>query len=397
MIVWLKQVISVTLLNLRTLKERLGSSVVAMVGIGGVVLVLVAVLSIAEGFRSTLATAGSPDTALILRGGSDSEMMSGLQLETTRIISDGPGVRRDENEQALASAELFVVINLPKKSTGTDANVPLRGVGPAAFQVRENIEIIEGRSFESGRSEVIVGRGARTHIADLEVGDTLDLGETQWTVVGIFASDGTIAESEIWTDAKVLQPAYRRGNSFQSVYAKLDSPEAFVAFKDALTTDPRLNVKVIRETDYYSSLSQALTGLGGGLGWTIAFLMGLGAVFGALITMYSAVANRSREIATLRALGFARVPVVISVMAESLVLAALGGLAGAAIAYLAFNGYQAATLNWQTFSMVTFGFAVTPALMTQGIVYAMILGFIGGLFPAVAAARMPVAAALREA
>ena len=397
MFVWLKQVLSVTLLNLRTLRQRLGSSAVAMVGIGGVVLVLVAVLSIAEGFRSTLNTAGSPDTALVLRGGSDSEMMSGLRLETTRIIADGPGVRRGDDGQALASAELFVIINLPKKSTGTDANVPLRGVGPAAFEVRENIEIIEGRSFEPGRSEVIVGRGARTHFANLEVGDLLDLGETEWTVVGIFSSGGSIAESEIWTDAKVLQPAYRRGNSFQSVYAKLQSPEAFDGFKDALTTDPRLNVKVIRETDYYASQSRALTGMVGSLGWTIAFLMGLGAVFGALITMYSAVANRSREIATLRALGFARVPVVISVMAESLVLAAVGGLAGAALAYLAFNGYQAATLNWQTFSQVTFAFAVTPQLMTQGIVYALILGFIGGLFPAIAAARTPVAAALREA
>jgi putative ABC transport system permease protein len=394
---WLQQIVSVTWLNLRTLRQRLGSSSVAVVGIAGVVLVLVAMLSIAAGFQASLTSAASPDSALVLRGGSDSEMMSGLSLEHTKIISDAPGVKKTPQGVPLASAELFVVINLPKKSTGSDANVPLRGVEPQAFEVRNNWKIVEGRNFEPGRNEVIVGQGARVHFAGLELGDDLELGEAKWRVVGIFSTGGTVADSELWCDAKVLQPAYRRGSSFQSVYAKLDSPEAYSTFKDALTADPRLNIKVQREADYYASQSRALVGLIETLGWLIAGLMGLGAIFGALITMYSAVANRSREIATLRALGFARVPVVVSVMAEAVLLAVFGGALGALLAFLLFNGYQAATLNWQTFSMVTFAFAVTPRLMLQGLILALVLGFFGGLFPAIGAARMPVASALREA
>lgn len=394
---WLEQWVSITLLNFRTLRERAGTSLVTVAGIAGVVLVLAAVLSIAAGFEATLSSAGSPYNALVLRGGSDSEMMSGLGLEATKIIADGPGVRRDSDGQPLASAELFVVINLPKRSTETDANVPLRGVQPAAFGVRDNVEIIEGRTFTPGLNEVIVGRGARYHFAGLGLGDVLDLGEVKWTVVGIFSSGGSIAESELWCDAKVLQPAYRRGNTFQAVYARLESPDAFEGFKDSLTSDPRLDVKVQRESEYFAGQSRALTGLVQTLGWTIAFLMGLGAVFGALITMYSAVSNRTKEIATLRALGFSRFPVVVSVLAEAMLLAAVGGVFGAVLAYALFNGYQAATLNWQSFSQVTFAFAVTPQLMITGVIYALILGLVGGLFPAIAAARMPVATALRRA
>ncbi|MCH9648592.1 MAG: ABC transporter permease [Deltaproteobacteria bacterium] len=396
MLAFLDQVVAVTLMNLRALKERAASSLVAIVGIAGVVLVLVAVLSIAEGFRATLTSAGSPDTALVLRAGSDTEMTSGLTLEDTKIIADSPEVLRDE-QGAVASAELFVIIALPKISTGTDANVPLRGVQPAAFSVREDLRIVEGRNFEPGRNEVIVGQGAQGQFAGLGVGDLIELGQAQWTVVGVFTTGGTIADSELWCDAKVLQPAYRRGNSFQSVYSKLKSPEAFEAFKDALTSDARLNVKVMRETDYYAGQSTILITLIRTLGILIAILMGLGAVFGALITMYTAVASRTREIATLRAIGFASMPVLISVMAEALLLAVVGGLLGAGLSFLVFNGYQAATMNWQTFSQVTFAFAVTPKLMILGFLYSLALGFVGGFFPALAAARLPVATALREA
>ncbi|HEX3131301.1 MAG TPA: ABC transporter permease [Thermoanaerobaculia bacterium] len=392
---WLSQVGVVTWLNIRTIGQRLGASAATVVGVMGVVGVLVAVLSIAEGFRRTLVSAGSPDTALVLRSGSDSEMTSGLTRDVTRIIAEGPGVVRSA-QGPIASAELYVVVDVPKRSTGTDANVPLRGVQPAAFQVRDEIKIVEGRNFEPGRNELIVGKAASNEFAGLKVGDKKRWGGNEWTVVGIFSANGALAESEIWCDVGVLQPAYRRGSTFQAVYAKLESPQAFDRFKDALTTDPRLDVKVIRESEYYEAQSRALNAIVRGLGMGIALVMAVGAIFGALNTMYSAVASRSREVATLRALGFGSGPVVISVLLESLALALLGGILGGAIAYAAFNGYQAATMNWSTFSQVSFAFAVTPPLLVSGIILALLIGLFGGLFPAIRAARMPVASALRE-
>ena len=395
MLNWLTQTLAVTLLNLRNIGARAGSSAVAVVGISGVVIVFVAVLSIAAGFRAVLTDAGSPDTALVMRAGSDSEMTSGLSLEQTRIIADAPGVRR-ANGAALASAELFVIVNIPKRTTGTDANVPLRGVQPAAFEVRDNVRIVEGRRFEWGRNEIIAGRSAAGQFAGLEVGTSMRWGDNTWTVVGIFEADGTIAESEIWCDAGVLQPAYRRGNSFQAVYARLESVEAFDEFKDALTTDPRLNVDVIRQDEYYAAQSRMLNAIITTIGFGIAALMGIGAVFGAINTMYTAVASRTREIATLRALGFSRGPVVISVMTEAALLSLIGGAIGGALAYVGFNGYQTATMNWQTFSQVAFAFAVTPSLLVQGVFYALVMGLVGGLLPALRAARLPVVTALRE-
>lgn len=392
---WLSQVAAVSLLNLRTLKERRGSSAVAVLGVAGVVAVFVAVLSMAEGFRATLATTGSPDTAIVMRGGTDTEMNSILSREETRIIADAPGVLHTA-EGSITSAELFVIVDLPKRSTGTAANVPLRGVQPSAFAVREELSIIEGRNFLPGRNEIIAGSGAAQEFAGLELGSVLRLGKNEWTVVGVFSSGGTAAESELWCDASVLQPAYRRGTTFQSVYAKLTSPEAFDEFKDALTADPRLNVKVMRESDYYAEQSRMLHGLITGLGTLVAGLMGIGAVFSALNTMYTAVSARTREIATLRALGFGGSPVVVSVLMESVLLSLVGGALGAGLAYVGFDGFRTATLNWQTFSQVAFAFAVTPALLVQGMLYAGVMGLIGGIFPAIRAARMPVAAALRE-
>ncbi len=392
---WLSQVAAVSLLNLRTLKERRGSSAVAVLGVAGVVAVFVAVLSMAEGFRATLATTGSPDTAIVMRGGTDTEMNSVLFREDTRIIADAPGVLHT-TKGPVASAELFVIVDLPKRSTGTAANVPLRGVQPSAFAVREELSIVEGRNFLPGRNEIIAGSGAAQEFAGLELGSVLRLGKNEWTVVGVFSSGGTAAESELWCDASVLQPAYRRGTTFQSVYAKLTSPEAFDEFKDALTADPRLNVKVMRESDYYAEQSRMLHGLITGLGTLVAGLMGIGAVFSALNTMYTAVSARTREIATLRALGFGGSPVVVSVLMESVLLSLVGGALGAGLAYVGFDGFRTATLNWQTFSQVAFAFAVTPALLVQGMLYAGVMGLIGGIFPAIRAARMPVATALRE-
>ena len=392
---WLGQIASLTHFNLKTIWDRTGSTAAALFGIAGVVAVLVAVLSIAQGFRHAMTVSGSPDTAIVLRSGADSEMMSGLGGPTTRIIAEMEGVARGVGGP-LASAELFVVINLPKRTTGTDANVPLRGVEPPAFGVRNEMEIVQGRLFQWGRNEVIVGAGAALEFEGLDVGSKLQVGRSEWTVVGIFTANGGIAESEIWTDAAVLQPAYRRGNSFQAVYAKLESPGAFQAFKDRLTTDPRLNVQVVRQPDYYAEQSTMVTNLITGLGTLVAGLMGVGAVFGALNTMYTAVSSRTREIATLRALGFGGTPVVISVLLESLVLSLVGGSLGAGLAYVAFDGFRAATINWQSFSQVAFAFAVTPALLIQGILFAALIGLAGGLFPAIRAARMPVATALRE-
>jgi len=392
---WLSQVVVVTLLNLRTIGQRATSSMVAVVGIAGVVAVFVAVLSMAEGFRTTMANTGSPDTAIVMRSGADSEMVSALSLEDVRLIGDAAGVLRGA-QGPVASGELFVIVDLNKRSTNTTANVPLRGVGPNAFEVRPNVRMVEGRRFETGRNELIVGRGAAGQFAGIEVGRTLKFGQSEWTVVGVFDAGGTYSDSELWCDAGVLQPAYRRGTTFQTVYAKLESAEAFTRFKDALTTDPRLNLKVLRETDYFAEQSQLVSTLITTLGAGIAFLMGIGAIFGAVNTMYSAVAARTREIATLRALGFSGGPVVVSVLVESLLLALIGGAIGGGLAYVGFNGFQTSTINWQTFSQVAFAFAVTPGLMVAGIVYALLMGLLGGLLPAVRAARLPIVAALRE-
>lgn len=390
----LMQVLVVTALNLRTITGRLASSAVAIVGMAGVVGVFVAVLSMAEGFRATMANTGAADTAIVMRSGADSEMTSILMREDVTVVQDAPEVARAA-EGALASAELFVIVDLVKASTGTTGNAPMRGVDLVAFKVRQ-VRLTEGRVFVPGRNEIVVGRAAAAEYEGLTLGSTLKVGQNEWRVVGTFDAGGTVPDSEIWCDANVLAPLYRRGSSRQAVYAKLASPEAFTAFKDRLTSDPRVKLKVMREREYYESQSRFVHSLITGLGMFIALLMGVGAVFAAINTMYSAVAGRTREIATLRALGFRAGPVLVSVLAESMLLALAGGAAGALIAYLGFNGYQAATMNWQSMSTIGFAFRVTPTLLYQGLGYALALGLLGGLFPAIRAARLPVVTALRE-
>lgn len=392
---WFSQIAAITRFGLLSMPRRAGSVAAALFGVAGVVAVLVGVLSIAAGFERAMRSSASPDGAVILRTGADSEMVSGFSREETRVIADAPGLARG-SAGALASAEVFVIINLPKRSTGTEANVPFRGVQPAAFEVRENFKILEGRKFEGGKNELLVGIGAARQFKDLEVGKTVKIGRFDWPVVGIFSANGGSSESELWTDAAVLQAAYDRGDSFQSVSAKLASPEGFTQFKDSLTTDPRLKVKVQRQSEYYAEQSTAVTTLIRTLGVLVASLMAVGAIFGALNTMYSSVSARTREIATLRALGFGRTAVVVSILLESLAVAVIGGALGASVAYLAFNNFQTATMNWQSFSQVTFAFAVTPELITRGITWACLIGLIGGLFPALRAARLPIATALRE-
>lgn len=399
---WFSQVAAVTATAVRTIPQRRGASLATVLGIAGVVAVFVGVLAIGEGFRRALRSAGSPDNALVLRAGSDSEMMSVLLRDAVEIIAQAPGVARAPAlaggpPVALSSGELFVIVDLPKRSTGTTANVPLRGVQPPAFATRRDLRITSGRSFEWGRNEILVGEGAQKQFVGLEVGNRLKWGQNDWTVVGTFSADGALWESELWTDAAVLQPAYRRGNSFQTVIAKLESTDAFDRFKDALTTDPRLDVQVLRESEYFANQGRTLSAIIRGLGFTVSLLMAIGAVFGSLNTMYSAVAARTREVATLRALGFGRSAVVVSVLAESLLLALAGGALGAFLAWLLFDGYRTSTLNWDSFSQVTFAFDVTTPLLVAGTLFALAMGFVGGLFPAVRAARLPVTAGLREA
>lgn len=392
---WLSQITAVTAFNIRTLPQRMGSSATAIFGIAGVVAVMVGVLSIAQGILQTMNNSASADNVVVLRSGSNTELMSILLGDDTRIIAEAPGLARNESG-AISSPELFVIINLLKRATGTDANVPLRGVSRNALDVRDSFRVVEGRMFEWGLNEVIVGVGALIEFQGLEVGSTITVAQEEWPVVGIFETGGGLAETEIWVDASVLQPAYRRGNSYQAVYAKLESPGAYQEFKDALTSDPRLNVKPMRESEYYEAQSAMLYKLVTGLGTLIAVIMGFGAVFGALNTMYTAVSSRAREIATLRALGFHSSPVVISVLMESLLLALIGGVIGATAAWWVFDGFRAATLNFTSFSQVAFAFDVSLSLLVRGIVFAMVIGLVGGLFPALRAARQPVANALRE-
>lgn len=391
----LSQILAITLVNIRSIPQRLSSSAVAIIGIAGVVVVFVSVLSIAQGFRAAMTTAGDPRTAIVLRAGTDSEMSSGLSREQTQIIKDAPGLTRGA-DGPVASAELFVIVNHPKRSTGTDANVPLRGVEAGAFAVRPRLTMVEGRRFEAGRNEIVVGRAAAGQFAGLEVGKQVRWGENAWTVVGIFEADGAISESEIWCDARVLQGAYRRGDSFQSVYVQLEREDSLEAFKRTLTADPRLNVMVERETDYLAAQSTVLQTIIRTVGFVIAGLMGIGAVFGAINTMYNAVASRTREIATLRALGFGAVAIVASVMAESAVLALLGGVLGGVLSWVFFDGYRTSTMNFQSFSQVAFAFRVTPLLLGQGLACALVMGLLGGILPAIRAARLPIVNALRE-
>jgi putative ABC transport system permease protein len=392
---WLAQTVAVTGVTLRSISQRWGSSIVAIIGIAGVVIVFTAVLSIAEGFRAAMQGTGDPQTVIVLRAASDTEMTSGFGGEEARLITEAPGIEQGP-DGAHASPELFVIVGHPLNRSGTDANVPLRGLTPIGLKVRPKTRIVEGRMFNPGTNEIVVGRAASQQFQGLTVGAPVRWGDSSWTVVGIFDAGGSVAESELWCDAKVLQSAYRRGNSYQSVYARLATVEGFQAFKDALTTNPRLQVTVIREPDYYAQQSQVLQTVIRSVGFGIAFLMALGAIFGALNTMYSAVASRTREIATFRALGFGSSPVVVSVLVEAVVLSLVGGLVGGGLAWIAFDGYQTATMNWQSFSQVAFAFKVTPALLANGMLFAVVMGLIGGLFPAIRAARLPVVTALRQ-
>ena len=392
---WFSQVATVTAMNLRNLPARLGTSLVAVIGIGGVVAVLVSLLSMGEGFRAALDLSGRDDVALILRGGSADELSSSFTREEFNVIVLARGIARDENGP-VASGEMYTIVDLPMRSTGTSANVPFRGVTSRAAELREGFRIVAGRMFEPGQNEVIVGRGVFAQFGNVDLGREVNWGSQTWRVVGVFEAGGSISESEVWTDLVVLRGVYRRGNTVQVVRAQLTSPAALAAVKASLEDDPRVNVSVRSEREFYADQSRILVGLIKYVGTTIAVLMGVGAIFAALNTMYSAVSSRTREIATLRALGFGAAPVVTSVLLESAVLGLLGGIAGGLLVYFALNGYQASTLNWASFSQITFAFTVTPRLLVTGLWYSLILGLVGGLLPGIRAARLPVTTGLRE-
>jgi putative ABC transport system permease protein len=383
-------------LNLRTLPARLGTSAVAIIGIAGVVVVFVSVLSISAGFSAAMTSTGSPERAIVLRAGAETELTSNIEGMEVGIIKQAPGIAQ-AGEATLAAAGLFVIVDLPRAgAVDSSANVPLRGIEAESMQVDDNISIIEGRMFRFGSSEVIVGRSAHHQYANLNIGDTIVSGQNRWEVVGIFEADGGLPEMEVWCDVHTLQSVFRRTNAFSTVHVKLTSADAFTTFKDWLMRNPQTHVTVRREDEFYASQSETMTRLINTLGFGIAGLMGIGAIFGAVLTMYTAVANRTREIGTLRALGFNTIAVVASVLAESMVLGVIGGIIGSGLAYAGFNGYQTSTMNFQNFSAVAFAFRVTPTLLATGVTYALLIGLVGGLLPAIRAARLPIPSALRE-
>jgi putative ABC transport system permease protein len=382
--------------NVRSVKARWTSAIVAVLGIAGTVGVFVAMLSLARGFKATLVASGSADNAIIMRAGATSEMMSGVALDQVKILQDAPGVARGTEGAPLVTSEVVVVAPFPLKSTGTDANVQVRGVSANVLSIRKNVKIVQGRMFQPGISELVVGRNANSTYSGMTVGNTVNFGGGHWQIVGVFDAGGSAFDSEVWCDSRVLDDVYKRPtNVFQSVTVHLTSPDALQQFKDSVTADPRLSVDVSREIDYYAKQSTRMTQLITILGGLVASVMAIGAIFGALNTMYSAVAERGREIATMRALGFGAAAVVFSFLVEAFLISLVGGLIGC-LAVLPLNGLTTATMNWQTFSNMAFAFKITSGLLLGGIIFALVMGLLGGLPPAIRAAARPVAVALRE-
>jgi putative ABC transport system permease protein len=390
----LKQIISITLLGLRSIPERLGASLVIVVGLAGVVAVFTALLAMAAGFKSTLESAGRPDVAIVLRGGSQVELNSGISRDQGSIIKQAPGILKAPDGQPLASAEMVVIAELVKAGEKTGSNITVRGVEPAAFALRPQLRIVDGRTFGAGLRELIVGRGVARQYESARLGSTVRMRGSDWTVVGVFES-GDAYESEFWADIDVAQSTFNR-QGYSSVRLEFAGAADLQAIKDALSADPRVNVDVETEQQYFSGQTEQFRRTIGALAGVVTAIMALGAMFAALNTMYAAVGARAREIATLRAIGFRGLPVVVSIMLESLILALAGGLLGALAAYVLFNNMAVSTLG-SNFTQVVFRFAVTPSLVVNGLVIAVAIGMVGGFLPALRAARQPVTTALRAA
>jgi putative ABC transport system permease protein len=382
--------------NLRSMKVRWLTAVAAVLGIAGTVGVFVAMLALAHGFRATLVNSGSPENVLIRRAGSSAELDGSVDLDQVRAIEDEPGVARNASGKPLVSPEAVMIAGFNLKETHTNANVQVRGVSPIVLEVRPNIKIKEGRFFEPGLAELVIGKNVTSTYEGLELGQSIAFGGQTWKVVGVFDAGGSAFDSEVWADSRVLNQVYKRPeNLSQSVTVRLNSASAFNQFKDAVTSDPKLTVQVDHEVEYYARQSVVLTKLITVLGGLVAFIMGIGAVIGALNTMYAMVSERGREIATMRAIGFTQRSIVFSFLFEALVIAFIGGVIGC-ICVLKLNGYTTGTMNMQTFSHMAFAFQITPILLLTGILFALLMGLVGGLPPAIRAARRPIAIALRE-
>ena len=382
--------------NFRSIRARWTSTIVAVLGIAGTVGVFVAMLSLARGFRATLVASGSPGNALVMRAGSTSEMMGGITLDSIKVLQDAPGVAHDASGSPILTQDVVGVIPIPLITTGTDANVQVRGVSPNVLQVRTFVKIVQGRMFRPGLNELVVGKNASKTYQGLTLGSNIDFAGGHWRVVGIFDAGGSAFDSEVWSDSQIFNQVLQRpANIFQSATVHLASPATFQEFKDAVTKDPRMNVDVWREIDYYAKQSTAMTRLITVLGGLVAAIMAVGAIFGALNTMYSAVAERGREIATMRAVGFSTWNVILSFLFEALLISFLGGIIGCLVV-LPLNGVTTSTMNMQTFSNVAFAFKITFDLLVMGVLFALVMGVLGGLLPAVRAAIQPVAVALRE-
>src|SRR5215468_3152205 len=390
---FLLQVVAVTLINIKSIPQRFWLSLSTVVAVALVVMVLLSFLAMANGFQRTLASSGANDVAIVLRGGSQAEINSTVSREQVRLIEDGPGIARSPDGKPLVSAELYLIVDGVKRASQTKANLPLRGVGQEGAAVRKGIRIVEGRMFSPGANEIVVGKALLREFEGFEIGKTVPFSTTRWTVVGIFEADGSVFESEIWADLPVVQSLFNRSNIFQTVRVRLQSAAAIDTLKRYVDEDPRLKLDVKSEVTYFTEQASQTSDLIQKLGWPLSIAMALGALAGALNAMYSSVATRTVEIATLRAIGFGGFPAFVGTLVESLILAALGGVIGAVATYLAFDGFSASTLG-ASFTQVVFSFSLSPALIAQGVMLALTVGLLGGLFPAIRAARMPIVAGL---
>jgi putative ABC transport system permease protein len=390
----LLQIGAITLMNLKSIPQRLWLSLSTVVAIALVVIVLLTFLAMANGFQRTLTGSGASDVAVILRGGSQSEINSAIAREQVRLIEEAPGIARNAAGKPLTSAELYIVVDAVKRASGTKANVPLRGIGPEGAALRHGIALVQGRMFNPGANEIVVGKGLVSEFEGFEPGQTVSFGTGRWNVVGVFAAAGSVFESEIWADLPVVQSLFNRNNYFQTVRARLGSPADIDRLRAYVDADPRLKLDAKTEAEYFAEQAAQTSDLIQKLGWPLAIAMAFGALAGALNTMYSSVASRAVEIATLRAIGFGALPAFIGTLTESLVLAVAGGVIGTLATYLVFDGFTAATLG-ASFTQVVFSFSLSPKLVAEGVGLALIVGLIGGLFPAIRAIRTPIVAGLQ--
>lgn len=388
------QIMAVVRMNLISLPGRISSSITTLLAVAIVVTVLLAFMAMGEGFKKTMEGSGSDGVAIMLRGGSQAELNSGLGGDVFNTMSSAPGIAKDENGSPIISGELYVIVDGTKRSSQTQANLPLRGIGPAGFSLRKNITLLQGRMFEEGKTELIVGASALSQFEGFEMGNTVKFGSTEWTVVGVFDAGGSVFGSELLTDVRTVQSQFNRGNSYQSFRVRLDGDQGLQKLKDFIANEPRVNLDVTTEKAYYSDQSRDMASLIY-MGWGLAIFMALGALAGALNTMYTSVENKAVEIATLRAIGYKTIAAFVGTLVESLVLAVLGGILGTIIAYLLFDGISTSTMGG-SFTQVVFDFNVSANAFKSGVILAFLIGLVGGFFPALRAARLPVAVAFKN-